>query len=212
MAKLVNVQATPLQGIHMSSHSRRDIINGLAATAGTALTAQVAPAFAQQGPRPQKFTSGELLDNGHRFFGSISRGLAKIVEEATRRWGQPNAYVLGQEGSGAFVAGLRYGEGTMYTRNAGDQKLYWQGPSLGFDAGGDGDRTMMLVYNLPSVSSLYQRFVGIDGSAYLVAGLAMTALTSSGIVVVPIRSGIGARLGVNVGYIKFTQDSTWNPF
>ena len=194
----------------MGSHSRRDIVGGIAASAG--LTLAGAPALAQQGPRPQKFTPAELVDNGHRFFGSISRGLAKIVEEATRRWGQPNAYVLGQEGSAAFVAGLRYGDGTMYTRNAGDQRVYWQGPSIGFDAGGDGDRTMMLIYNLPAVSSIYQRFVGIDGSAYLVAGLAMTALTSSGVVVVPIRSGVGARLGVNVGYIKFTRDSTWNPF
>ena len=196
----------------MSSHSRRDVVHGLAAAAAGAALGGGAPAFAQQGPRPQKFTSIELLDNGHKFFGSISRGLAKIVEEATRRWGQPNAYLLGQEGSGAFLAGLRYGEGTMYTRNAGDKKLYWQGPSLGFDAGGDGDRTMMLIYNLPAVSSVYQRFGGIDGSAYFVAGLAMTALTSSGIVVVPIRAGIGARLGVNVGYIKFTNESTWNPF
>ncbi len=196
----------------MSSQSRRQILGGMAASAGAALTTATG-AFAQgREPRPQKFTAGELVDNGHRFFGTVSRGLAKVVEEATRRWGQPNAYVLGQEGSGAFFAGLRYGEGTMYTRNAGDRKVYWQGPSLGFDAGGDGDRTMMLIYNLPSVSAIHQRFVGIDGSAYLVAGLAMTALTSDGVVVVPIRSGLGARLGVNVGYLKFTQESTWNPF
>ncbi len=196
----------------MSSQSRRQILGGMAASAGAALTTATG-AFAQgREPRPQKFTAGELVDNGHRFFGTVSRGLAKVVEEATRRWGQPNAYVLGQEGSGAFFAGLRYGEGTMYTRNAGDRKVYWQGPSLGFDAGGDGDRTMMLIYNLPSVSAIHQRFGGIDGSAYLVAGLAMTALTSDGVVVVPIRSGLGARLGVNVGYLKFTQESTWNPF
>jgi hypothetical protein len=196
----------------MSSQSRRQILGGLAASAGAALI-PAADALAQgREPRPQRYSPGELVDNGHRFFGTVSRGLAKVVEEATRRWGQPNAYILGQEGSGAFFAGLRYGEGTMYTRNAGDKKLYWQGPSLGFDAGGDGDRTMMLVYNLPAVSAIHQRFAGIDGSAYLVAGLAMTALTSDGIVVVPIRAGLGARLGVNVGYLKFTSESTWNPF
>jgi hypothetical protein len=138
--------------------------------------------------------------------------LAKVVEEAGRRWGQPNAYILGQEAAGAFFAGARFGEGTMYTRNAGDRKLYWQGPSLGFDAGGDGDRTMMLVYNLPSVADIHQRFVGVDGSAYLVAGFAMTALTANDIVIVPIRSGIGARLGINISYLKFTETSTWNPF
>ena len=196
----------------MSSQSRRQILGGIAATGASALVPGTGALAQAREPRPQKYSAGELVDNGHRFFGTISRGLAKIVEEATRRWGQPNAYILGQEGSGAFFAGLRYGEGTMYTRNAGDRKLYWQGPSLGFDAGGDGDRTMMLVYNLPAVSAIHQRFAGVDGSAYLIAGLAMTALTSDGIVVVPIRSGLGARLGVNVGYLKFTQESTWNPF
>ena len=106
----------------------------------------------------------------------MSRGLAEVVEEATRRWGQPNAYILGQEASGAFVAGARYGEGVMYTRNAGDMKVYWQGPSLGFDAGADGDRTMMLVYNLPATQAVFRRFGGINGSAYLVGGFGFTAL------------------------------------
>jgi hypothetical protein len=194
----------------MSPHSRRDVLGGIASVAAATWSGG---ALAQvQSPRPQKFSPNELMDNGHRFFGSVSRGLAKVVEEATRRWGQPNAYILGQEGSGAFVAGLRYGEGVMYTRNAGDKKIYWQGPSVGFDAGGDGDRTMMLVYNLPDVSAIHQRFIGVDGSAYLVAGLGMTALTFDGVVVAPIRSGVGARLGVNVGYVKFTRESTWNPF
>ena len=162
--------------------------------------------------RPHKFSSDELVDNGHRFFGTISRGLAQTVEEASRRWGQPNGYILGQEGSGAVVVGARYGEGVMYTRNAGDQRIFWQGPSIGFDAGGDGDRTMMLVYNLPSRNAIYQRFGGVDGSAYLIGGFGMTALTWNDIVVVPIRSGVGARLGVSAGYLKFTRQATWNPF
>jgi hypothetical protein len=102
---------------------------------------------------PETFTGDEILDDGHRFFGDLSRGLADVVQEAGRRWGLPNAYVLGQEASAAFVGGLRYGEGKMYTRNAGDQPIYWQGPSVGFDAGADGDRTMMLLYNLPAVDS-----------------------------------------------------------
>lgn len=158
------------------------------------------------------FSSREVLASGHQFFGSVSRGLALTVEEATRRWGEPNGYILGQEATGAFFGGLRYGEGTLYTRNAGDVKVFWQGPSLGFDWGGDGARTMMLVYNLPRVANIYQRFGGVDGSAYLVGGFGMTALTANNIVVVPIRSGVGARLGVNISYLKFTEDSTWNPF
>ncbi len=158
------------------------------------------------------FAPQELVDNGHRFFGSVSRGLASVVEEATRRWGEPNGYILGQEASGAFFGGLRYGEGVLYTRNAGDTKVYWQGPSLGFDWGGDGDRTMILVYQLPRKAALFQRFGGVDGSAYLVGGFGMTALTAENVVLVPIRSGVGARLGINVGYLKFTPTPTWNPF
>ena len=112
--------------------------------------------------------------------------------------------MLGQEASGAFIGGLRYGEGTMYTRNAGDRRLFWQGPSIGFDAGADGDRTMMLVYNLTSTDAIFERFVGVDGSAYLVGGFGITALNFYGVTVVQIRTGVGARLGVNVGYLKFT--------
>jgi hypothetical protein len=176
---------------------------------------RVSAALADQGPpdaRPGEFSSSEIIANGHRFFGSVSRGLAGVVEEATRRWGKPNGYVLGQEASGAFIGGLRYGEGVMYTRNAGDLKVFWQGPSLGLDAGADGDRTMMLVYNLPSTGAIFRRFGGVDGSAYLVGGFGMTALVNEDVYVVPIRSGIGARLGLNVSYLKFTPSSTWNPF
>jgi hypothetical protein len=180
--------------------------------AGAAFWARLARADAPGTDVPQTFTGDEILDDGHRFFGDISRGLAEVVQEAGRRWGLPNAYILGQEASGAFIGGLRYGEGKMYTRNAGEQPIYWQGPSFGFDAGADGDRTMMLVYNLPAVDSVFRRFGGVDGSAYFIGGFGFTALNSDDMVVVPIRTGVGARLGVNVSYLKFTQRATWNPF
>ena len=135
-----------------------------------------------------------------------------MVEKAVSQWGLPNGYVLGEEGGGAFIGGLRYGEGTLYTKNAGDLQVYWQGPSVGFDCGGEGARTMMLVYNLPATDAIYQRFAGIDGSAYFIGGFGMTALTANNIVVVPIRSGVGLRLGANIGYLKFTPSATWNPF
>jgi hypothetical protein len=174
---------------------------------------------AQQSPPPPPppppgtgFGPGELVNAGHQFFGTISRGLAQVIEKAISLWGLPNGYILGQEASGAFVAGLRYGEGTLYTKNAGDLRVFWQGPSLGFDAGGEGARSMMLVYNLPSTGAVYQRFAGVDGSAYFVGGFGMTALTANNILVVPIRSGVGFRLGANVGYLKFTPSATWNPF
>ena len=172
--------------------------------------APLPPPQRQQGP--DTFEPGELVSAGHKFFGNVSRGLASVIERAVSQWGLPNGYVLGEEGSGAFVAGLRYGEGTLYTKNAGDLRVYWQGPSVGFDWGGDGARTMTLVYNLPATNAIYQRFVGIDGSAYIIGGFGMTALTANNIVLVPIRSGIGLRLGANVGYLKFTPNATWNPF
>jgi hypothetical protein len=163
-------------------------------------------------PGPNTYGPDELVNAGHRFFGNVSRGLASIIERAVSQWGLPNGYVLGEEGSGAFVAGLRYGEGTLYTKNAGDLRVYWQGPSVGFDWGGDGARTMTLVYNLPATNAIYQRFAGVDGSAYIIGGFGMTALTANNIVLVPIRSGLGLRLGANIGYLKYTPRATWNPF
>jgi hypothetical protein len=189
----------------------------------------VVPSFAQPGPPPgpppgaapgpppgppppSQYLPGEIIDAGHRFFGSVSRGLAALVERAVSQWGLPNGYVLGQEAGGAFVGGLRFGEGVLYTKNAGDRPVFWQGPTVGFDMGGEGARTMMLIYNLPATDAIYQRFAGIDGSAYVVGGLGMTALTSNNVVIVPIRSGVGLRLGANIGYLKFTPQATWNPF
>ena len=165
-----------------------------------------------QAPPNNQFSSNEVIDAGHHFFGSVSRGLAALVEKAGNQWGQPNGYILGEEAGGAFIGGLRYGDGTLYTKNVGDVRVYWQGPSLGFDAGADGARTMMLVYNLPRTEAIFERFGGIAGSAYFVGGLGMTALTANDIVVVPIRSGLGLRLGANLGYLKFTNGPTWNPF
>jgi hypothetical protein len=166
----------------------------------------------QQPPATNQFSPNELIDAGHHFFGGISRGLAAIIEKAVSQWGQPNGYILGEEAGGAFVGGLRYGDGTLYTKNAGDVRVFWQGPTLGFDAGADGARTMMLVYNLPRTAAIFERFGGVDGSAYFIGGFGMTALTANDIVVVPIRSGVGLRLGANLGYLKFTSRPTWNPF
>ncbi|RYE35162.1 MAG: DUF1134 domain-containing protein [Hyphomicrobiales bacterium] len=196
----------------LMTQTRRNLITGGLAVAGASLSGVPLSAFAQNYQNQQSFSQNELVGSGHKFFGNVSRGLALTIEEAVRRWGEPNGYVLGQEASGAFVGGLRYGEGQLYTRNVGDRRVFWQGPSIGFDFGGEGARTMMLVYNLPVVDALYQRFAGIDGSAYFIGGFGFTALTADGIMVVPIRTGVGWRLGVNLGYLKFTQQATWNPF
>ena len=179
--------------------------------AAAAATGTAAAAGSHSGSPPSTYGPDELVNAGHKFFGNVSRGLASVIERAVSQWGLPNGYVLGEEGSGAFVAGLRYGEGTLYTKNAGDLRVYWQGPSVGFDWGGDGARTMTLVYNLPATNAIYQRFVGIDGSAYIIGGFGMTALTANNIVLVPIRSGIGLRLGANIGYLKFTPSRDLEP-
>lgn len=190
--------------------SRLSVLKALPFLLLAVMVAAVMPAAAQ-GPQ-QTYSSSELVDTGHKFFGEMSGGLASAIERAASNYGQPNGYILGQEGSGAFLGGLRYGEGTLYSRNAGTARVYWQGPTFGLDVGGDGARTMILVYNLPSMQSIYQRFGGVNGSAYLVGGFGITALRQGNITLVPVRTGVGARLGVNVGYLKFTPQATWNPF
>jgi hypothetical protein len=159
-----------------------------------------------------QYTMQEIVDAGHGFFGSTTGGLAKVIEAAFKQYGLPNGYILGQEAAGSLVLGATYGEGDLYTKNAGDRRVFWEGPSIGFDTGGEGARTMMLVYNLPETDAVYQRFAGVDGSAYFIGGFGMTALTANNVVLVPIRSGVGFRLGANIGYLKFTPKATWNPF
>ncbi len=160
----------------------------------------------------QAFTAQEIVDSGHQFFGATSGGLGSLIETIFASYGMPNGYILGEEGSGALVGGLTYGEGTLYTKNVGDHRVYWQGPSLGWDFGGQGSRTMILVYNLDSINSLYRRYAGVAGSAYVLAGLGFTVLKNGNTLLVPVRTGVGARLGVNIGYLKLTSGPTWNPF
>lgn len=168
--------------------------------------------FSTSASRAQEYTAQEIVDSGHKFFGATSGGLATVVEKIFASYGLPNGYLLGEEGSGALIGGLTYGEGTLYTKNAGDHKVFWQGPSLGWDFGGEGSRVMMLVYNLDDISSLYNRFGGVAGSAYVVAGVGFNVLQANRVLLVPIRTGVGARLGVNLGYLKLTERPTWNPF
>lgn len=165
------------------------------------------PARAENG-----YTMDEIVNAGHSFFGSTSGGLATVIEKIFSRFGLPNGYILGEEGSGAVVGGLTYGEGTLYTKNAGDHKLFWQGPSIGWDFGGSGDRTMMLVYNMADINQAYGRFAGVSGSAYFLAGVGFTVLKRNEVLLVPVHTGVGARLGLNIGYLKLTQQPTWNPF
>ncbi len=177
--------------------------------AATIMVAFAGPAAAQQS---NGYSIEEVVAQGHNFFGTTAGGLASVVEHAFQQNGVPNGYILGEEAAGAFIGGLRYGEGTLFTKNAGEHRVYWQGPSIGLDAGGDGARMMVLVYNLPSIDAIYGRFGGVTGSAYLVGGLGMTVLQRDNVTLVPVKTGVGARLGINIGYLKITPTPTWNPF
>jgi hypothetical protein len=157
------------------------------------------------------YNQSEIVATGHGFFGAVSKGLAGAVEYAFKSEGRPNGYILGEDAGGAFVVGLRYGEGRLYTKDAGEHKIYWQGPSLGYDAGAEGSKTMVLVYNLRDPSEIFNRFGGAEGSAYLVGGVSVQFQTYGDIKLGIIRSGVGVRLGANIGYLKYTRTPTWNP-
>ena len=176
--------------------------------------ASTQPAYDDREPPPSDgtYSMREIVGAGHGFFGSISQGLASVIEYSFKTQGRPNGYILGEDVGGAFVAGLRYGEGRLYTRDAGTHKVYWQGPSIGYDAGAEGSKVMVLVYNLRDPSDIYERFGGVAGSAYVVGGVGLTFQRRDDIVLAPIRAGIGLRFGANVGYLKYTPRPTWNPF
>jgi hypothetical protein len=143
----------------------------------------------------------------------MSTSLASVIEHAFKTTGRPSAYVLGTEGGGAFLAGLRFGEGTLYMRNqSGTRPIYWHGPSLGTDFGASGSRTMFLIYKMQQPDALFRTFTGVDGSAYFVGGAGVTLLKGGDVIMAPIRTGLGFRLGVNAGYLRFVDKPTWNPF
>ncbi len=171
-------------------------------------------AYREGGPPPgpsRHYEQNEIVSAGHGFFGAISQGLGEAVEYAFKSQGRPNGYILGEDAGGAFVVGLRYGEGTLYTKDAGDHKVFWQGPSVGYDAGAEGSKAMVLVYNLRDPSEIYNRFGGVQGAAYLVGGLSVQFQKYGDVTLAIIRSGVGLRLGANIGYLKYTRAPTWNP-
>ena len=158
------------------------------------------------------YTIDEIMAASAGFFGKVSANLGAVIEYLFKKSGRPTGYILGTEGGGAFLAGLRYGKGTLYARAGSTQKIFWHGPSLGTDVGVDGSKTLFLIYRLKQPDDIYASFAGIDGSAYLVGGVGATLVTNGNVIVAPIRSGMGLRLGANIGYLRFTPHSTWNPF
>ncbi|MCP3734661.1 DUF1134 domain-containing protein [Sphingomonas sp. RP10(2022)] len=154
----------------------------------------------------------DLLAAGEGVFGKGAAGLAGLLEKVLKEQGQPNAYIAGREAAGAFVVGLRYGSGVMSHKVEGQQPVYWTGPSVGFDVGGDANKVFVLVYNLYDSEELFHRFPAAEGRLYLVGGFAATYLRRGNVVLIPIRLGVGYRAGVNVGYMKFTHKAKWLPF
>jgi hypothetical protein len=186
-------------------------------TTGDAAPGEVAmsPTPLQPLPAPgdaDGYTIDEIRAASAGFFGQVSANLGSVIEHVFRKSGRPTGYILGMEGGGAFLAGVRYGKGTLYLRAGGTQKVFWHGPSVGVDVGGEGSKTLFLIYKMKTPEELYASFTGIDGSAYLVGGVGATLVTNGHVVMAPIRSGIGLRLGANLGYLRFTPRATWNPF
>ena len=180
-------------------------------TAPSAL-ARPAPPMPALPPTTDGFSVDEIHEASRGFFGTISSALGNVIEHAFGKLGRPTAYVLGKEGGGAFIAGVRYGKGTLFTRGGRSREVYWHGPSIGYDFGAAGSKTLFLVYGLRDELDVFTGFSGVDGSAYLVGGVGMTLLTDGRMVMAPIRSGVGLRLGANIGYLRFTAQPTWNPF
>lgn len=158
------------------------------------------------------YSKNEIVNKVAGFFGVAARTAAEIVEHVFADLGRPNAYITGDEGSGAIGVGLRYGKGTMYRKNFRNQRVYWQGPSVGFDIGGNASKCFTLVYQIRRQEEIYQRFPGVEGSAYFVGGLGVNYQRSGRISLAPIRAGVGFRTGVNVGYLSYTKERDILPF
>lgn len=174
--------------------------------------APVPAAPATAAAQGETYKQDDLIGAAEGVFGKGAKGLASMIEKILKDQGEPSGYIAGREAGGAFVVGLRYGSGTLSHKVEGQRPVYWTGPSVGFDAGGNAGSTFVLVYNLADTHDLFQRFPAGEGNAYFVGGLTASYMRAGDIVLIPIRLGAGVRLGANVGYMKFSQKQNWVPF
>jgi len=191
------------------------IVTGLAALAAAPVLAQEPappppPPPPADGPAPT-YSDHEIVDHVSDFFGVTAETAGSIIERAFKDNGRPTGYIAGEEGSGAFVFGLRYGKGLLYMKNKAAQTVYWQGPSVGFDTGGNASRVFVLCYDLQYPDAMYRRFPGVEGSAYFIGGMGVNYQRADGITVAPIRAGVGLRLGANIGYLAYTRHRNFIP-
>jgi hypothetical protein len=176
------------------------------------VTAAVAQDTANKGKQDDTYSKNEVLNKAEEFFGSTTKGLAEGIEKVFSDLGQPNAYITGEEFGGAFVVGLRYGRGTLHRKIGRPTEAFWQGPSVGFDFGGNASRVFTLVYKLKNANDLFRRYAGVGGSLYVVAGISLNYQQAGDTVLVPIRTGVGLRAGANVGYLHYNREHSWLPF
>jgi hypothetical protein len=190
-------------------------IASFAALALAATVSQVVSTAAEEGDMERaadKFSQSEVVQAASGFFGTTTEAVAKAVQRVFADQGLPDADITGDEGSGAVVGGVRYGQGWLIRKHAPPTRVYWQGPSVGFDLGGNASKAFVLVYNLGPSDRLFQRFPGVEGSYYFIAGIGVNYLRANNITLAPMRTGVGLRAGVNAGYLTFTRDATINPF
>jgi hypothetical protein len=178
-----------------------------------AVALSIGPTAADTAPatNDDTFTPNEIVQAGSDFFGVTTEVMAKAVQRVTEDLGEPDGYIKGDEGSGAFIVGLRYGSGWLIRKGMEPTRVYWRGPSVGFDVGGNGSKVFTLVYNLQEERRLYQRFPGVEGSFYFIAGIGVNYMRSGGVTLAPMRTGIGWRAGVNAHYQVYTDKRDWFP-
>jgi hypothetical protein len=191
------------------------LMAGLIALAPVGVAAQQA-ATTQPLPlpaeKPPTYAEDDVLGAAEDVFGKGAEGLAEIVRKSMKQYGQPNGYIVGREAGGAIIFGLRFGSGTLYHKVEGQMPVHWTGPSVGFDIGGDGSKTFALVYNLNNTEDLFRRYPAAEGKAYLIGGFAANYLQRDDVIIVPIKLGVGWRLGINAGYMKFSKKGKIVPF
>ena len=202
---------------------RRPAATPAPAPSPAAVATPAAPSPASPAPLPSEqpanpadpattYKQDDLIGAAEGVFGQGAKGLAEVIQSVLKKQGEPNAYIIGREGGGALIVGVRYGSGTLFHKVEGQRPVYWTGPSIGFDAGANAGSTFVLVYNLYNSDDLYHRFPAGEGQAYLVGGFTVSYMRRGNVVLIPVRSGVGLRLGINAGYMKFSTKQKWLPF